>query len=204
MLNTKCTNQKSNLSAIIGVSSICLPRWREATLRGDNLRCEYHEQWYVLYTKSRHEKFVESQLLQKGIKAFTPKIRLKRKWSDRIKIIEEPLFKSYCFAKFSLENKIEVVSQAGVVNIVHFRDQYIPVEETIINSLKILMENKLKLDPYPYLKEGAKVVIKKGPLKGLEGYIVEKRNKHTSLVISVDAIASSIKCIVDIDCVDSA
>jgi len=161
-----------------------------------------HEKWYVLYTRTRHEKFVESQLLKKGIEAYTPKITLRRKWSDRIKFIEEPLFKSYCFAKFSLYNKIKIVSQAGVVNIVHFSGQYIPVHESVINSLKILIQNKIKLDPYPYLKEGDKVLIKKGPLRGLEGYIVEKRKRNTFLVVSVDAITSSVKCAVDIDLVD--
>ena len=162
------------------------------------------QKWFALYTKSRHEKFVESQLLNKGIESFTPRITLRRKWSDRIKLIEEPLFKSYCFARFSLSNKIPVISQAGVVNIVHFNDQYIPVDESVINSLKILVKNRVKLDPYPYLKEGDRVEIKRGPLKGLEGYIIEKRNKNTSLVISVDAITSSIKCIIDADCIDPA
>ena len=160
--------------------------------------------WYALYTKGRHEKFVESQLLKKGIPAFTPKVTLRRKWSDRIKSIEEPLFKSYCFAKFPLIDKTRIVSQKGVVNIVHFNSHYIPVQESVINSLKILIENKLQLDPYPYLKTGDKIIIKRGPLKGLEGFIVEKRNKNTTLVVSVDAISSSIKCIVDASFVDIA
>ena len=159
---------------------------------------------YVLYTKSHHEKFVESQLLKKEIEAFTPKITLRKRWSDRVKLIEKPLFKSYCFAKFSLTDKIKIVSQLGVVNIVHFNNQYLPVPDSVINSLKILTENKIKLGPYPYLKIGKKIVIGNGPLKGLEGYIVEKRNKHTSLVVSVDAIASSIKCVVDVDYIDLA
>ncbi len=161
------------------------------------------QKWFVLYTKPRHEKFVESQFLNKGIEAFTPKITLKKKWSDRIKHVEEPLFKSYCFAKFSLKNKIKIVSQKGVAHIVHFNGQYISVDESVINSLKILIKNSIKLDPYPYLKKGDKVVIKKGTLKGVEGYIVEKRNKNTSLVVSVDAITASVRCLVDIDSVDS-
>ena len=160
--------------------------------------------WYAIYTKGRHEKFVESQLLKKGIPAFTPKVTLQRKWSDRIKSIEEPLFKSYCFARFPLIDKTRIVSQEGVVNIVHFNSHYIPVQESVINSLKILIENKFQLDPYPYLKAGNKIVIKRGPLKGLEGFIVEKRNKNTTLVVSVDAISSSIKCVVDISFVELA
>ncbi len=162
------------------------------------------QKWYVLYTRSRHEKFVESELIRKGVEAFTPKVVFKRRWSDRIKLIEEPLFKSYCFARFFLYDKIKVISQTGIVNIVHFNGQYIPVDEPVINSLKILVKNRAKLDPFPYLKIGDKVVIKKGPLKGMEGFIIEKRNKNTAIVVSVDAIAASVKCVIDTDCVDSA
>ncbi|MCK4423485.1 MAG: UpxY family transcription antiterminator [Candidatus Omnitrophica bacterium] len=158
--------------------------------------------WYALYTKSRHEKFIETEFLKKGIEAFTPKITFKKKWSDRTKLIEEPLFKSYCFARFGLENRIDIVSQKGVVNVVHFNNHYIPIEESVINSLRILTENKIMLDPYPYLEAGKRVIIKRGPLKGLEGFILEKRNRNTTLVISVEALFSSVKCVVDVDFVE--
>ena len=162
------------------------------------------QKWFVLYTKPRHEKFVESALIKKGIEAFTPKVLLKKRWSDRTKLIEEPLFKSYCFARFSLKNTIEVVSQPGVANIVHFKSYYIPVQDSVIDSLRILIKNRVRFDPYPYLKVGDKVTIKKGAFKGVEGYIIEKRSKNTVLVVSIEAIASSVKCIIDIDCVDPA
>jgi transcription termination/antitermination protein NusG len=158
--------------------------------------------WYALYTKSRHEKFVETQLSQKGIEAFTPKMTFRKKWSDRVKLIQEPLFKSYCFAKFSLHDKRKAVIQEGVVGVVHFKNQYIPVEDSVIRSLKTLTDSKIKVDFFPYLKINDTVVIKKGPLKGIEGKIVEKRNNNASLVISVDAIASSISCVVDMDCIE--
>jgi transcription antitermination factor NusG len=160
--------------------------------------------WYVLYTKPRHEKFVESSLLERGIEAFTPKVRLKKRWSDRVMIVEEPIFKSYCFARFSLTDKSKIISQKGVSSVIHFNRHYIPVADSVINSLKILIDNQLQLDPCPYLKIGKRVVIKSGPLKGLEGFIIEKRNKNTTLVVSVDAIAASVKCVVYIDCVDLA
>ncbi|UCC94925.1 MAG: UpxY family transcription antiterminator [Candidatus Omnitrophota bacterium] len=160
--------------------------------------------WYALYTKPRHEKFVEAQLLRKGIEAFTPKVTLRRRWSDRNKLIQEPLFKSYCFARFSLQDRVKIVSQQGVLTVVHFNQQYIPIDDTVIGSLKILSENRITLDPCPYLKVGDRAVIRKGPLKGVEGLVIEKRNRNTTLVISVNAIVSSVQCVVDIDCVDSA
>src|SRR4030042_2082016 len=138
---------------------------------------QYPLQWYALYTKSRHEKFVEAKLLEKGIDAFTPKATLRKRWSDRTKIIQEPLFKSYCFAKFSLRDKFRAVAQPGVVGIVHFKNQYIPVPETVIGSLKILTEQRLNLNPCPYIKLNDTVVIRKGPLKGGEGVVLERRNR---------------------------
>ncbi len=163
-------------------------------------------QWYAIYTKSRHEKLIETELLKKGIEAFTPKVTIKSRWSDRTKLIEEPVFKSYCFARFSINDSSTrniILSQKGVVSIVRFNDKYVPLEDSVISSLRILIENNLKLDLCPYLKEGDKVIIRRGSLKGVEGYIVEKRDKNTALVISIDAIASSVKCIVPIDFVSS-
>jgi transcription elongation factor/antiterminator RfaH len=163
--------------------------------------------WYVLYTRSRHEKLVETNLIEKGIEAFTPKVTIKSRWSDRVKLIEEPVFKSYCFARFSPGNarsKKNVLSQKGVVSIVQFNGQSVPVDDSVIHSLKILVNNNLKLDPCPYYKKGDRVIIKRGRLKGVEGYITEKRDKNTMLVISVDAIESSVKCLVPIDFVNPA
>jgi len=158
--------------------------------------------WYVLYTKPRHEKTVEEQLLKRKIEAFTPKITLRRKWSDRVKLVEEPLFKSYCFARFSLKDKVKIVSQPGVVDIVNFNKQYTTVDDSVISALKIMVANELKIDPCPYLKNGNRVMVRRGPFKGLEGYIIEKRNKNAILVISIDAIAASVKCVIDADYVD--
>jgi len=160
--------------------------------------------WFVLYTKSRHEKFVEKRLTEKGIESFTPTVLVRKKWSDRIKFIEQPLFRSYCFAKFPLKDKTKIVSEPGVVHLIHFKNKYVPVEDEVIDSLKILVENKVQLESHPYLKIGKRVRVKNGPLKGVEGYILEKRNKNTTLVISIEAINSSISCVVDIEDVAEA
>ena len=158
--------------------------------------------WYALYTRARHEKLVEKELCEKGIEAYTPKRTLRRKWSDRLKEVEEPLFKSYCFARFPLIDKKKIFTQRGVVNLVNFSGRHIPVEDSIIGALKILTAGDLKIDPFPYMNKGDRITIKKGPFKGLEGYIIEKRNKNTTLVVSVDAIAASIKCVIEADAVD--
>ncbi len=174
------------------------------TAADNYLSMEVPSKWFVLYTRARHEKLVESQLLKRGIEAFTPKMTLRSRWSDRVKHVEEPLFKGYCFAKFPLNRKIDVLSQKGVVSIVHFNGQFIPVEDSVMNSLKILIESEIRMDPYPFLNEGNRIVINRGPLKGLEGFIAGKRDKNTTLIVSVDAIASSIMCLVPVSYVDPA
>ncbi len=160
--------------------------------------------WFVLYTRSRHEKFVEKALAQKGIESFTPTVFLRRKWSDRVKFIEQPYFKGYCFARFSLKDKNRVVAQQGIVNIVHFKDEYVPIPDSVIESLKILTKNKIEIDPYPYFEIGERIRVKNGPLRGVEGYIIEKRKNNTALAVSVEAIKASIRCIVDAGDVESA
>ena len=158
--------------------------------------------WYALYTKPRHEKAVERNLCSLGIEAFTPKRVLKRRWSDRVMVVEEPLFSNYCFVRTNLQEKNKIVSQKGVVDFVHFNGEYPWIREEVIDSLKILLDNKIRLDPYPYIEIGSRVVIKKGPLKGVEGYIIEKRSNNARLVISVEAIASSVQFVVDADFVE--
>lgn len=104
-------------------------------------------EWYALYTKSRHEKFVESRLGLLGMEAYTPTLTIKKHWSDRVKSVDEPLFKSYCFAKFPLINKRKVLIQKGVVKIVNFNNAYVSVENSVIDSIKIMLATDLKNRP---------------------------------------------------------
>lgn len=173
-------------------------------LSTSNFSSTISPKWFALYTRSQHEKFVETSLAAKGIESFTPTVLLRRKWSDRIKFIEQPFFKGYCFARFSLKDKKAIVSQQGVVNIVHFRDEYVPVSDNVIDSLKILTKNKIKIDPYPYFEIGERIRIKSGPLRGVEGYIIERRKNNTALAVSIEAINAAIKCIVDTSDIESA
>ena len=67
-----------------------------------------------------------------------------------------------------------------------------------------MIENKFAIDPCPYLKIGDRIIIHKGPLRGFEEYTLEKRNRNTTLVGSVDAIFSSVKCVVNVDFVEAS
>ena len=78
------------------------------------------KQWHVIYTKSKWEKKVDNLLLQQGFDSWCPVEKKERFWTDRKKIIEVPLFRSYVFVKMSKEDHTKVLSTIGVVNFLYF------------------------------------------------------------------------------------
>ncbi|MGE3511074.1 MAG: transcription termination/antitermination NusG family protein [Vicinamibacterales bacterium] len=90
--------------------------------------------WYALWTRSRHEAVVRSQLHERQIEAFLPTISRWSRWKDRKKKIDWPLFPGYCFARFDINQSLTVLKCTGVVSIVSFEGQPAPVEEREIES----------------------------------------------------------------------
>jgi transcription antitermination factor NusG len=155
--------------------------------------------WYAIHTRSRHEKVVRDQFLAKGITHLLPLHRKRSVWKDRVKIVEVPLFSGYIFGHFALQDKLQILQTIGVVRMVNLNGIPEPVPDEQIEAIRTLMEHHLPYDPHPYLKEGMRVRIKRGPLSGAEGILVEKR-KHYRFIISVDLIQKSVA--VDVDSVD--
>ena len=152
--------------------------------------------WYALYTKSRHEKVVEEGLQKKGIETFLPLRKLTRHWSDRVKQIEEPIFKGYLFVQISLKRQLEVLRSHGSVRLIGFNSHPVPVSERELEALRRFVQEEISVDPYPYLAKGDRVYIRSGPLQGIEGFIARK-DRHTRLVISLDLLMQSISVEVD-------
>jgi transcription antitermination factor NusG len=150
--------------------------------------------WYAIHVRSRHEFQVFERLTIKGIEAFLPAIERLRKWKDRKKIINFPLFPGYLFVHIPKRTQdiLSVLKIKGVVRLLSSEPgnpEPIPDEQII--SLKRLLENKEALDPYPYLTEGQRVRIKNGPLSGIEGILIEKPGRHM-LVLSVDILRQGV------------
>ncbi len=81
---------------------------------------ETSKKWYALYTKPRWEKKVSRVLEQKGLECWCPVQKISKQWSDRKKIIEEPLFKSYVFVYIEEVDKIRVKMTDGILNFVYY------------------------------------------------------------------------------------
>src|SRR3989338_2742048 len=146
------------------------------------------QKWYALYTRSRHEKVVDQELKKRKIETFLPLRKLKRHWSDRTKIVEEPLFQSYVFVHIPFQERWTVLNSFGAVSFVHFGPNLpAALPEKDINALRRFVQQDIPLDPFPYIKEGQRVSIRSGPFKGVEGFVVRK-NQQCRLVILLDRL----------------
>ena len=149
------------------------------------------EKWIAVYTKPRHEKTVSNELYKKGYEVYLPLLKERRKWSDRKKWIEFPLFRSYLFVRTDIKNVLFVVQTYGVVKIIKFGEKIGIVQNEIINSIRLMIEGGYKPEPLDYFIKGDPVIVKEGPLKGLIGEVVRIGN-NDRLIIRIDAIKHSI------------
>jgi transcription antitermination factor NusG len=152
--------------------------------------------WFAVSTRSRHEKFVRDQLDRKAVNVFLPTIGRWSRWKDRKKKIDWPLFPGYCFARFTLDDRLAILKCEGVVRIVGIDGAPSPIPEIEIDSIRQLVESELSYDPCPLIKEGDMVEVRHGPLRGVVGRLVRK-GSHARLVLSVDLIGQAVSVEVD-------
>ena len=152
--------------------------------------------WYAIWTRSRHEQVVRQQLERKGFDVFLPTVLRWSRWKDRKKQIAWPLFPGYCFARFSSDERASVLKAAGAVNIVSFNGEPAPIPESELTGIRQLVTSDLPYDPCPMIREGDKVEVTHGPLKGIVGHLVRK-GSHARLCLSVDLIGRGVSVEVD-------
>lgn len=151
------------------------------------------QMWYALLTHARHEKIVVQRLRERGVTTFLPLITEVRRWSDRRKLIEIPLFSCYVFAKLlpTTQGRLAALRTDGVFGLVGTRGEGTPIPEEQIDAVRKLVEERLPWHSHPFLKFGQRVRIRSGALEGVEGILVS-RNGDASLVISIDVIQRSL------------
>ena len=155
--------------------------------------------WYAIYTRSRHEQKVYDRLSRKSIETFLP---LMERWSrrkDRRKRISLPLFPGYLFVRVEMDSQthLELLKTNSVVRVLCNDDRPAPIPDKQIHAIQIMIKNGMAVTPYPYLKEGMKVLVVNGPLTGMEGILLKtKPNKHR-LVLSLDLLKESVSVEID-------
>ena len=150
-------------------------------------------QWFAVHTYPRHEKRVASELGYKGLEVYLPLVSRRHQWSDRLKLVELPLFPCYAFVRIqpSAEARVRVLCTSGIISLVGASGQGEAIPESQIESVRILLNSKVQLDPYHFLKVGQRVRVRGGSLDGLEGILV-RRNGNRRLVISVESLERSL------------
>lgn len=147
--------------------------------------------WYAAYTCPRHEKYVAEQLLRRQIGSFLPLYSSVRRWKDRRKRIELPLFPGYVFVQMIERNRLDILRLPGVVQLVCFQGKPAAIAASEIEALRRGTTGSVVVQPHPYLKEGRRVRIVNGPMAGTEGIFV-RRKQQTRLVISISLIQRSV------------
>jgi len=140
--------------------------------------------WYALYTKPRWEKKVHALLTEKKIESYCPLNKVRKKWSDRIKIVEEPLFKSYVFARVNDEEQTKVRLTAGVMNFVYWQGKPAIIRAKEIETIrKFLNEYENVLAEPMQLKENGKVIIRQGLFMDQEAKVLKIEGNRVKVVI---------------------
>jgi len=152
--------------------------------------------WIVVRSKPRSEKIAYAQLKEKGIEAYLPLLKERRKWSDRKKWVEFPLFSSYLFVKIEIKNSIFVLQTNGVSSLVKFGEEIAIVQDEVINAIRLAIDGGYQLAPAEYFIAGNAVEVIEGPMRGVKGIVVQLKGKDR-LVIKIDAIQQALS--IDID-----
>ena len=152
--------------------------------------------WYALQVRAKHEASVADFLQGKGFETFFPTHPIRKQWSDRIKTVESPLFPGYLFCRLDVQNRLPVLTTPGVTQIVGYSRVPSPVDEGEIQALQTAVASQLPSQPWPYLQVGDRVEIERGPLRGLEGILLDTRGIHR-LVLSVTLLQRSVAVEID-------
>jgi transcription antitermination factor NusG len=142
------------------------------------------KRWYAVYTKPRWEKKVHGLLLGKGFEAYCPLNRVKKKWSDRMKWVEEPLFKSYVFVRLTADEMTDVRMINGIVNFVYWLGSPAIVKDKEIEAIRKFLDeyDEVRVEPLE-LKKDTKITIRKGVFMDKEAKVVQVLNNRVQVVI---------------------
>ena len=146
--------------------------------------------WYALYTRHQHEKMVDQVLTNKGFDTFLPLYATTHNWKDRTKALKLPLFPCYVFLKGGIERRLQILTTPGIYGLVSSAGQPAAIPDMEIEAIRRVVESGARVEAHPFLKCGTWVRVKSGPLAGIEGIFVRKKN-ITRLVLSVEILGTA-------------
>jgi len=152
--------------------------------------------WFALQVRGNYENVVAAHLSGKGYEWFLPLYKSRKRWSDRWKEINRPLFPGYLFCRLDTLNRVPIVTIPGVACIVGIAKSPVAIDETEITAIQAAVKSGLPSQPWPFLQIGRRVRIEYGPLCGLDGILLDCKGEHR-LVLSVTLLQRSVAVEVD-------
>jgi len=136
----------------------------------------------------------------KGYQWFLPLYKERRRWSDRIKQVDAPLFPGYVFCRFDPNDRLPILKTPGVTQIVGYSRVPVAVDENEIEAIRTLVASGVPNFPCAYLEVGSRVRIEAGALRGLEGILTDVKGKRR-LVLSITLLQRSVAVEIDSEAV---
>jgi transcription antitermination factor NusG len=152
--------------------------------------------WFALQVRSRWEDAAAGLLRAKGLETLLPTYSTKRKWSDRFKVVESPLFPGYVFCRFDVHNRLPVLITPGVIAVVGRGKTPVAIDDMEIHSIQAALQSGVHVEPWPYVEIGERVRIKDDVLDGMEGILTNFKGSHR-VVISVTLLRRSVALEID-------
>ncbi len=167
---------------------------------GDRMTEEdLNHNWFEVCTRHQHEKTAARILEYREFEVFLPFYKARHRWKDRIKEVTVPLFPGYLFVREGLKRWLAILTTPGVSSIVSCGGQPAAIPFSEIEGVRRVVESTLRVEPHPFLKAGDWVRVKYGPIAGVEGILLRKRNV-ARLVLSVEMLGKS--AAVEVDATD--
>lgn len=158
--------------------------------------CGHH--WFVLYTRNKFEKKIAGDLTSQNIQAYLPLRTVQRRWSDRIKSIEIPLFQNYLFVRSTLAETPAVLQVPGSLKFIGPPGNPDRITEKEIEKIRLLEKSGRDLEDAPYFSKGDRVKVICGAFCGVEGILL--RSVHqTRLVVRIPLLQQAISVEVNTD-----
>lgn len=160
------------------------------------VRAESQARWYAVYTCANHERRVADQFVGRSVEHFLPMYESVRRWKDRKVRLQLPLFPGYLFVHMETHERLRVLQAPGVVRLVGFNGSPTPMPDKDVERVREFLGQGLRAEPHPYLQAGRRARVVHGPLAGMEGIILRRKNR-SRLVLSFDLIQRSMAIEID-------
>jgi transcription antitermination factor NusG len=154
--------------------------------------------WFAVRVKPNYEKPVSATLRGKGFEEYLPVLRTRRQWSDRVKLMDLPLFPGYLFCRVNLEDRMPLITTPGFLYIVGIGKNPEPVDEGEIEAIAAVLRSGLPVKAHPSLKVGQRIELQRGPLRGLQGVLTKIADQHR-IYVAVTLLQRSISVEVEPD-----